>query len=58
MNMLGNIFLVFEYDHTTHYLPKIPIWRRLVNSVISVFIFWTYPDVVVQKYANALVLTD
>ena len=53
LNVLGNLPLWAEYDRSLHYLPKMPVWRRrLVNPLIDLLIFWTYPQSVEQKYRN------
>lgn len=43
-NIVGNIVLISEYDRTKHYVPRIPIWRRFMNPILTALIFWTYPQ--------------
>ncbi|CAN8097774.1 unnamed protein product [Discula destructiva] len=54
INILGNIILLNEYDRTKHHVPRIPIWRRFMNPVLTALIFWTYPQHVERKSAPEL----
>lgn len=51
LNILGNAILIFEYDRTRHYVPRIPIWRRFMNPILTALIFWTYPQHAERKFA-------
>lgn len=50
-NVLGNIVLISEYDRTKHYVPRIPIWRRFMNPILTALIFWTYPQHAERRFA-------
>ncbi|KAK8038516.1 hypothetical protein PG993_006927 [Apiospora rasikravindrae] len=50
LNCIGNVFLMFEYNITKHYMPEIPLRRRMLNYLITGLIYWTYPQCVEQKY--------
>ncbi|KAJ4405028.1 hypothetical protein N0V82_010390 [Gnomoniopsis sp. IMI 355080] len=50
INILGNIILISEYDRTKHYVPRIPIWRRFMNPILTALIFWTYPQHAERKF--------
>lgn len=50
LNCIGNILLMFEYNMTKHYVPEIPLRRRILNYLITGLIYWTYPQCVEQKY--------
>ncbi|KAI3396488.1 hypothetical protein diail_12108 [Diaporthe ilicicola] len=50
VNVIGNIILISEYDRTRHYVPRIPIWRRFMNPVLTALIFWTYPQHAERKF--------
>ncbi|KAK8133376.1 hypothetical protein PG984_005388 [Apiospora sp. TS-2023a] len=50
LNCIGNILLMFEYNMTKHYMPEIPLRRRMLNYLITGLIYWTYPQCVEQKY--------
>lgn len=49
-NIIGNIIFMFEYDRTKHYVPRIPLWRRFTNTLLTTFIFWTYPQHAERKF--------
>lgn len=51
LNVLGNIILLCEYDRTRHYVPRIPVWRRFMNPMLTALIFWTYPQHAERKRA-------
>lgn len=44
LNIFGNIILITEYDRTKHYIPRVPLWRRIFYPVLTAVIFWTYPN--------------
>ena len=50
LNIIGNIVLISEYDRTRHYVPRIPIWRRFMNPILTALIFWTYPQHAERKF--------
>lgn len=50
LNIIGNIVLITEYDRTRHYVPRIPIWRRFMNPILTALIFWTYPQHAERKF--------
>ncbi|KAK6845747.1 hypothetical protein PG990_004098 [Apiospora arundinis] len=50
LNCVGNVLLMFEYNMTKHYMPEIPLRRRVLNYLITGLIYWTYPQCVEQKY--------
>ncbi|KAK8095025.1 hypothetical protein PG997_001710 [Apiospora hydei] len=50
LNCIGNVLLMFEYNITKHYMPEIPLRRRMLNFLITGLIYWTYPQCVEQKY--------
>ncbi len=47
---MGNVVLTCEYDVTKHHIPHPPLFRRLVNPLMSGLIFWTYPQAVERKF--------
>ncbi|KAI1389159.1 uncharacterized protein F4822DRAFT_271140 [Hypoxylon trugodes] len=50
LNFIGNIALMYEYDMTKHYVPQLPLKRRLLNMLMAGLIYWTYPQCVEQRY--------
>lgn len=50
LNIIGNVVLICDYDRTKHYVPRIPIWRRFMNPVLTALIFWTYPQHAERKF--------
>lgn len=51
LNVLGNIILWAEYDFSKHSFKGTPWWqRKLLNRVMFMLIFWTYPQSLEQRY--------
>ncbi|KAH7179564.1 uncharacterized protein B0J16DRAFT_347206 [Fusarium flagelliforme] len=50
LNVLGNAFLVFDYQLWRRYQPKQSTFRRVLNRVAAYLIFWTYPPSIEQKF--------
>lgn len=57
LNILGNAFLVFDYQLWRRYQPKQSTFRRVLNRVATYLIFWTYPPSIEQKFPGKWWLT-
>ncbi|KAK0614852.1 hypothetical protein B0T17DRAFT_477610, partial [Bombardia bombarda] len=49
-NVVGNMILICSYDKTRYHRPNLPLWRRILNPIACLFIFWTYPQALERRY--------
>lgn len=50
MNVIGNILLISEPPLWRRNKPGLPRARRLLNLLVALLVFWTYPRAVEQSY--------
>ena len=44
------VFLIFDYKLWRQNRPKVPPCRRILNNLVAMLIFWTYPQSIEQDF--------
>ncbi|RGP60300.1 hypothetical protein FLONG3_10929 [Fusarium longipes] len=50
LNILGNMFLVSEYQLWRRFQPKQSRFRKVLNKAAAFLMFWTYPPSIEQRF--------